>query len=54
MEELNSSFRYIELCALDIPKRKIAKLFASSGDTDQMLHALCLQCLPITLLGSPD
>ena len=35
--------------------RKIAKLFANSGDTDQLLHSaasdLGLHCLPITFLG---
>ena len=36
----------------------MAKLFANSGDSDQMLHFaasdLGLHCLPITLLGVPD
>ena len=36
----------------------MAKLFANSGDPDQMPHFaasdLGLHCLPITLLGSPD
>ena len=40
-------FRYSE--------RKMAKLFANSGDPDQMPHSaasdLGLHCLPITLLG---
>ena len=36
----------------------MAKLFANSGDPDQMLHSaasdLGLPCLQITLLGFPD
>ena len=36
----------------------MAKQFANSGDSDQMLHSaasdLGLHCLPITLLMSPD
>ena len=39
-------------------KRKMAKLFANSGDADQTLHSvvsnLGLHCLPAILLGSPD
>ena len=36
----------------------MAKLFANSGDPDHMSHSAAsdmgLNCLPITLLGSPD
>ena len=39
---------------LDIPKEKMAKLFANSGDTDQTLYSaasdLGLHSLPVTLL----
>ena len=38
--------------------RKMAKLFANSGDPDQMPHSaasdLGLHCLPSTFYGSPD
>ena len=43
------------LCNLDIPREKLARLFANSGDPDQMLHSaasdLSLHCLPFTPLG---
>ena len=46
--ELNFNIRYVRLCDL-------AKLFANSGNTDQMPHSaaseLDLHCLPSTLFG---
>ena len=46
------------LCYIDIPREKMAKLFANSGDPDQMLHSaasdLGQHSLPITLLGVSD
>ena len=46
------------LCDLDIPGKKMAKLFANSGDPDQMPDSVAsdlgLHCLLCTLLGSPD
>ena len=42
--KLNFCFRYARLC------EKMAELFASSGDPDQMLHSdLDLHCLPLIL-----
>ena len=53
-EELNFNFRYVRPCDLGIPREKMAKLFANSGDPDQMLHSdLGLHCLPVIILGSP-
>ena len=48
MEESNINFRYVGLCDLD-SYRKIAKLFANSGDPDQTHILWCLYYLPITL-----
>ena len=46
------------LCDIDIPRKKMAKLFANSGSPDQMLHSaasdLGLHSLPITFLGVSD
>ena len=50
LEESNFDFRYVRLCDLDIPRKKIVDLFANSGDPDQTSD-LGLPCLPITLLG---
>ena len=51
----NFNFRYVRLCDLDIPREKNVKLFANSGEPDQMLHSaasdLGLHCLQIILLG---
>ena len=54
LEESNFSFGYVRLCDLDIPRAKMAKLFANSGDLNQtprsVVSNLDLHCLPITLL----
>ena len=57
LEESNFSFRY--MCMSDdmiyIFLEENSKLFANSGDPDQMPHSasdLCLHCLPVTHLGS--
>ena len=36
LEESNFVFRYVMQCDLDIPKEKMAQLFANSGDPEQM------------------
>ena len=55
LEESNFNFSYVRLCHLDIPIVKTAKLFANSGNPDQMLHSATsdqgMHSLPITLLG---
>ena len=33
------SFGYVRLCDLDIPSKKMAKLFANSGNPNQTLHS---------------
>ena len=40
-EGSNFNFRYVRLCDLDmgISKRKMAEIFANSGDPDQILHS---------------
>ena len=58
LEESNFSIWYVVLYDLDIPREKMATLFANSGDPDQILcsvlSSLGLHCLPTTLIGSPD
>ena len=53
LENFNFDFRYVRLCDSDILKRKMVKLFANSGDRDQMSYSaasdLGLYCLPITI-----
>ena len=53
LEEYNLNFRYVRLCALDIPREKMAKLFGKSGYPDQTPHSaasdLGLHCLPVNL-----
>ena len=54
LEVSNFNFRYVRLCDLDI-LRRMADVFANSGDPDQTLHSvisdLGLHCLSVTLLG---
>ena len=44
---------YISLCDLDIPTKKIAKLFGNSRDPDQTQQSVVsdqgLHCLPVNL-----
>ena len=55
LEDANFNLRYVRLCDLDIPIKKMIELFANSGDPDQTPHSaasdLGLYCLPNTLLG---
>ena len=55
MFELIGNLPYVRLCDLDMPREKMAKLFANSGDPDQMLHTatsdLGLHCLPYPFRG---
>ena len=51
LEGSNFNFRYVGLSDLDIPREKVASLFANSGDPDQDSAASDpdLHCLPGTL-----
>ena len=55
LEDSNFDFRYVRLC--DTP-RKMAELFAKSGDPDQTPRSVAsdlgLHCLRITVLEFPN
>ena len=54
LEESNSNFRHVRISDLDIPREKMAELFANSGDINQTLQngtsGMGLHCLSVTLL----
>ena len=54
LEDSNFDFRYVRLCDLIIPRKKMVELFANSGGPHKKMHIsasdLGLHCLLVTLL----